>query len=172
MAGGKILENFLKDPKSGYPELVLLSRLPHSDRIEYLKTLPKETIQSILLCMEVLIKFHPHLFMSSITCFRDIIANVPIDIVYEILFKNISSCVQCHLLHERLDVWVQYLKELIKRNSISTIEFLIETILKIASDQKDSCFTADFQNRLVCSLELTSEIDDRIRDAILKLKKK
>jgi hypothetical protein len=122
--------------------------------------------------MEALIELRPPLFELSIQCFRDIIANVPIGIVYEILFKNISSRVQCHLLHERLDVWVQYLKELIKRNSIVEIEYLIETILKISSDQEGSCFTSDFQNHLVCSLELTSEIDDRISDALLKLKKK
>lgn len=168
----EILINFLKYPKSGYSVLVSLSKRPPSDRIQYLKTLSEETIQSVLHCMEVLIKFHPLLFMSSITCFRDIIANVPIGIVYDNLFKNISSRVQCHLLHDRLDVWVRYLKELIKRYSISTIEYLIETILKISSDQEGSCFTADFQNSLVCSLELTSEIDDRIRDALLELKKK
>jgi len=168
----EILIIFLKDPKSGYSVLVSLSKLQSHERIEYLKTLPKETIQSVLLCMEALIKFHPHLFMSSITCFRDIIANVSIDIVYEILFKNISFCVQCHLLHERLDVWLEYLRFLIKRKSIIEIEYLIETILKFSSDQKGSCFTEDFQNRLVYSLELTSEIDDRIRDALLKLKKK
>ena len=169
----KILENFLKDPTSGYSVLVSLSKRPPSDRIEYLKTLLKETIQSVLHCMEVLIELCPRLFMSSITCFRDIIANVPIGIVYEILFKNISSRVQCHLLHDRCDIWVEYLKELIKRNSIVEIEYLIDAILKIASDQKGSCFTADFQNSLFDSISIpTSEIDDRIRDAILKLKKK
>lgn len=169
----EILKNFLENPEIGYCELVSLSKQTHSERIRYLKTLPKETIRSVLHCMEVLIKFHPHLFMSSITCFRDIIENVPIGIVYEILFKNISSRVQCHLLHERLDVWVQYLKELIKRNSIVEIEYLIETILKISSDQEGSCFTADFQNRLFDSMSIPiSEIDERIRDSLLKLQKK
>ena len=170
----EILKNFFKDPKSGYRELVSLSKRQHSERIEYLKTqtLPEETIQSILYCMEVLIKFHPLLFMSSITCFRDIIENVSIGIVYEILFKNISSRVQCHLLHERLDVSVRYLSFLIEENLIVEIGYLIDAILKISSDQEGSCFTADFQNSIVCSLESTSEIDDRIRDALLKLKKK
>jgi len=168
----KILENFLKDPKSGYLELVSLSKRPPSDRIEYLKTLPKETIQSVLLCIKVLIELRPSLFKLLIQCFRDIIANVSIDIVYEILSKNISSCVQCHLLHDRLAVWIQYLSFLIERNSIVEIEYLIDAILKISHDQKGSCFTADFQNSLVCSLELTSEIDDRIRDALRKLQKK
>ena len=123
--------------------------------------------------MEALIKFHPHLFMSSITCFRDIIANVSIDIVYEILFKNISFCVQCHLLHERLDVWLEYLRFLIKRKSIIEIEYLIETILKFSSDQKGSCFTEDFQNRLFDLMSIPiSEIDERVGDALLKLQKK
>jgi hypothetical protein len=37
----KILNKYLEDSKSGYHELVSLSKRPPSDRIEYLKTLPK-----------------------------------------------------------------------------------------------------------------------------------
>jgi hypothetical protein len=169
----EILINFLKDPESGYSKLVSLSKLQSHERIEYLKTLPKETIESFLLCMEALIELRPLLFMSSITCFRDIIENVSIDIVYHNLFKNISSCVQCHLLHDRLDVWVRYLRILIKRNSFVEIEFLIDEILKISSDQEGSCFTADFQNRLFDLMSIPiSEIDERVGDALLKLQKK
>jgi hypothetical protein len=62
---------------------------------------------------------------------------------------------------------------LIKRNSFVEIEFLIDEILKISSDQEGSCFTADFQNRLFDLMSIPiSEIDERVGDALLKLQKK
>ena len=167
--------NFLQNQENGYPLLVELSRLENEDeRSQFLNALSPEAIGNILYCILLLIKFkctdkkgqHVRLPINII---QEIIRHASIESVHKNLLNGLHQDIQCDILNDMNDFWSEYMLFLIKNNNRFVLGCLIDSMVKKARYDENSCFTLKFRTGLFTSLE--KHVDDMILTSLQRLNK-
>ena len=178
-ASAKLFEknpiNFFQNPNNGYPNLVQFSRLESKDeRILFLKALGQKDIENILYCIFLLIKFNytdekGERIILPRNIIEEIIRHSSIESVHKNLLRGLHKDIQCEILHNMTEVWSEYMLFLIEKNDRFVLVCLIDSMLKKARDDENSCFTLEFRTGLFTSLE--KHVDTTILESLRRLNK-
>ena len=167
--------DFLQNSNNDYRLLVELSRLESEDeRSRFLKALSPEAIGNILYCIFLLIKFNytnkkgQHVILPR-NIIQEIITHSSIESVHKNLLIELHPNIQCDILHNMTDIWSEYMLFLIIKNDRFVLGCLIDSMLKKARDDENSCFTLEFRTGLFTSLE--KHVDDTILTSLRRLNK-